>query len=319
MTEAPTASLPRPPDPAAAKKPPQRSALRQKTVFQPATAPHSSLEKFALPQGLNATNPAWDPGGPQGSQQTGQFTESSDGFAAAHQIAVNEEVKIYPFFKALWHKIDAVLVYPDNLAQQHIEGEVSLQLNINRQGLIKSPPKSVRSEDPFLETLALATVFLALKAPLAPNAWRQDSAEEVFPENFPVVFHFTFKTFGPGSRGDRSPPDHFKNILRFRRDTFVDPVLNQVLVHFFSRTLPPILPIPGGVYVDFPRAVAFVQGKLKPARDEKQLLRESITQQNNVWEDFLSEIQLEDDTPTTATSTTLPQPNDNLQGDSSLE
>ncbi|MGK5089446.1 hypothetical protein WDW86_17995 [Bdellovibrionota bacterium FG-2] len=57
-----------------------------------------------------------------------------DGYDIARSLKWSEENRSYPFFQALWKRIDSSTNYPIDLAKRRITGSVEVQFTVNRQG-----------------------------------------------------------------------------------------------------------------------------------------------------------------------------------------
>ena len=85
-----------------------------------------------------------------------------------------------------------------------------------------------------------------------------------------VVTQFDFDLIGIGENPAPKKISQFKNILVFERRAYVEPITNEYIERFFTRYLPPIIPIPGGFYIDFIRAYQFFSSIGKPDPDQKR-------------------------------------------------
>jgi hypothetical protein len=184
----------------------------------------------------------------------GRGRGSRDGYDTADAMTYADETRLYPFFRALWRRIDSSTGYPSDLVQERITGYVSVQLHVDRRGAFAGEIVSVRSDQPILEAYVLGILFHALREPLPSNLWAKGQPNGVI-----LVTRFRFSTFSHGSNPSLELEPSLKNVLAFQRDRYVDPKLNQVVNRVLTRWMPPILPIPGGVFVDFFRLYQFVQ------------------------------------------------------------
>ena len=97
-----------------------------------------------------------------------------------------------------------------------------------------------------------------------------------------MVVQVKFSTFGQGHIPDPERAVAFKNIFQFKRESYVDPKLNEVINKFFTRYFPPIIIFPGGVMVDFVRLYNFVETIGKPDPDDMRAVR--IEADREKWE-----------------------------------
>ncbi len=210
---------------------------------------------------------------------------SPDGYDFANGLGVEQDGKAYPFFDALWRRVNAATLYPQDFVKQRIQGSVTVQLAVDRKGVFTGEIQSVRGPEPFLNTFVVATLVHSLREPLPEKLWfHLDQGKN---DSLLLVFQFEFNLFGPGGSPKTEEYRHFKNILNFRRDSYTDPKLNQVIEKFFARYVPPVIILPGFFYIDFPRAYQFLNNQMTRPPDEDDLRSQRLEMNKEKWGSFI--------------------------------
>lgn len=216
----------------------------------------------------------------------GRGRGSGDGYDIANGMGLEQEGKLYPFFDALWRRVDAVTTYPNDFVQQRIKGQVVVQMVVDRRGVFTGQIRAVNGSEPMLNAFVLATLVHALRNPLPENSWMQGDEPQAS-NSMLLVFQFDFDLFGPGGHPKPNKLSHLKNILGFRRDAYVDPALNQAIEKLFSRYIPAIIPIPGGFFIDFIRLYQFVKNIAAPTPDEDEMRMKRLEIKKEEWESLI--------------------------------
>lgn len=211
---------------------------------------------------------------PYGKPSATDHLPHQDGYSAANAMDLKAESRLYPFFNRIWKNIDAEISYPDDLVRNRVTGSVTVQIEVDRAGVFTGRILETQSDQMVLEAYVLAMLTHALSEPLPRSVWMDR-------ESIALVTTFNFRVFGRGELAPQLDPDHSKNILKFARSGFVDPKLNEVFDRVFTKYIPPIIPIPGGLFIDFVRAYKMVEnlGKL----DEQDLRTERIALIKEQW------------------------------------
>lgn len=187
----------------------------------------------------------------------------------AMNMGVERTLEALPFFMALYPRINSVLVYPDDFSKQRIDGRVRIEAELNSDGTLKRFISST-TDDRILQTYCLAFLMQTLSQPL-PKAVRLKEGETIA-----VSLEFEFHTRVVGSPKRTFATVIQKNHLAFGRENEVEPVVNERIEEFFTHYVPPIIPLPGGVYVDFVMAYKFVQNLLNDAPTARELRQSKI-------------------------------------------
>jgi hypothetical protein len=204
-----------------------------------------------------------------------------DGYDTANSMDIKKEAELYPFFRALWRKVDSQLGYPNDFVKERISGYVTAQLVVDRGGVFKGEILGVASDQPYLEAYVLAILFHSLKEPLPRNLWSDR-------EQMILVMHFDFKTFTYGELPPEPKQINLKNVLTFNRGGYTDSRLNEAIQKFMTHYFPPIIPLPGAFYIDFIRAYQLVQNfKNRHKMDEEGLRAERISLSREEWQNVI--------------------------------
>lgn len=259
---------------ASTKKNPGKKLNRQRDQN---TTSRSQPNLGLTPDSLSGSNS-------QGKSHSTQ--EGNDGYDVANRMGLEQEGKLYPFFDSLWHKVDSILTYPSDLAQQRLKGNVTVQLVVDRRGVFTGEIRAVNGAEPMLNAFVLTTLVHALRNPLPENSWMKLGGPQAS-NRMLLVFQIDFDLFGPGGGPQPNEYAHLKNILGFRRDAYVDPALNQAIEKFFTRYVPPIIPIPGGFFIDFIRAYQFFKNMAAPTPDEDEMRTRRLEIKKEEWESLI--------------------------------
>lgn len=183
-----------------------------------------------------------------------EFDPHGEGGAYGHMesTGLEQATQEMPFFQMIWKQIDQFMDFPEEIARMRISGQVVVHLKLNRQGQMVGDFQRIHSDAPVLKTYALLVLMQGLKNPL-PGAFHLPEGHQ----DIPVVMTFHFRAVSVHGL-DNDHGDFFKNALLFRRTVYVDPVLNERLNYILTKYMPPVIPFPGGVYVDFIRAYQMV-------------------------------------------------------------
>lgn len=173
------------------------------------------------------------------------------------------------FFKALHARIDSQLIYPDDFSRQRITGKVRIEAELSRDGRLLRFT-STMADDRLLQTYCFAVLMQILSQPLPASAWL-DTEKAI------VAFDFDFHTRVRNNIPRTLPHAIEKNRLAFGRENQIDPLLNEKLSEIFTHYIPPIIPIPGGVYIDMVLAYQYVNNLMNGAPTESELREQRLT------------------------------------------
>lgn len=168
------------------------------------------------------------------------------------------------FFEHLRNKIHFATEYPEVIAKERIAGSVSVHLEVTKTGVFPGQFLKVVGTDKLLKTYVLATLIQTLKQPLPNKVWLKSR------DTIPLILNFDFDLRMEGDRSPFPEPNSFKNSLRFHRVAYVEPLVYEKMNKVLTKYLPPILPLPGGFFVDVIRAYQFVKNLTEPTDEERQ-------------------------------------------------
>ncbi len=178
-----------------------------------------------------------------------------------NEMGLEKTLATLPFFLALHKKIDASLVYPADFARHRLTGIVRIEALLSKDGrLVRFT--STTADDQVLQTYCLVYLTQILSRPLAAPLHLESD------ELAAVAFDFDFRVRMPDQAPTAMTEGAQKNRLAFGREATVDPWLNEKIREIFTHYIPPIIPIPGGVYVDFYLAYQWVQNMINGAPTE---------------------------------------------------
>ena len=229
---------------------------------------------------LEKLMPRWEPQEISGSEKiesksAGNYDRYSQtgSFGTMNAMGLEEYAPMIPYFQALWDKIDQNFGFPEDFVKQRLTGAVSLDLLLNEKGVFQGEFLALKGQDTILQTYVVALVLHLLKKPLPKRVWLKEKG--VLPINLTFVFE-TYQIHGDGNE-DRG--SHLKNSLVFIRSKYVDPKVNEVIKNFYTRYFPPIIPIPGGVYIDFVMAYEMIRGLNEETESVKRTRRLKLLKQ----------------------------------------
>ncbi len=172
------------------------------------------------------------------------------------------------FFESLHARINSQLIYPEDFSKQRITGRVRIEAELSRDGkLIRFT--STTADDRLLQTYCFAILLQILSQPLPERAWLST-------ERTHVAFDFEFYTRVRNNIPRTLPLAIEKNRLSFGRESEIDPWLNERLNEIFTHYIPPIIPIPGGFYIDMIAAYAYVNNLMNDAPTEREARGERL-------------------------------------------
>jgi hypothetical protein len=220
------------------------------------------------------------PGHETSDSPRGGGTDGFEGFSLAESMSAEKEADLYPFFRELWQRIDASTGYPPDFVNRRVTGSVDVQLEIRDDGVFTGRFVRAESEEPLLQAYVMAVLAHALREPLRLRADR---------EKLVIVTRFDFKVFGIGEAPRKSDPDQFRNLLYFSRSAYADPKLKEEIERILTKYVPPIIPIPGGFYIDFIQAYRMVRDWGKP--DAREMRDARIELMRERWQGAVRKAQ----------------------------
>lgn len=177
----------------------------------------------------------------EGAEARGRGTQV-EGFA--NGLGLKEETKFFPFARAIHRRIDGHLIYPPDFVENNIQGYVTLHFLVDGRGRFLGRFLESDSDDTRLQVYAMAMVAYALEQELPEKLWRP---ERQIPLEVRVNFRLLWEDDVRGLRPERN----FKNLLVFDRVGYTESKFNKAVHRAMVKYMPPIIPLPGGFWVDF--------------------------------------------------------------------
>ncbi len=205
--------------------------------------------------------------GEDSDQDSQEQSGSGHGWSPATQetnrMTIQKTLETLPFFMTLHSRVNSVLVYPDDFSRQRITGRVRIEVELGRDGTLKRFLTST-TDDRLLQTYCFALLLQTLARPLPSRAHLTEG------ESIAVSFEFEFHARIVGAPKRGFPTVIQKNHLAFGRENEVDPIVTERIQEIFTHYVPPIVPLPGGVYIDFVMAYQFIQNIMNDAPTERE-------------------------------------------------
>jgi hypothetical protein len=196
-------------------------------------------------------------------------------FATASAMDLKEAAASIPAFKIISERIEAELGYPKEFQLAHLYGNFRVYFKVNKRGQIQNDVQISEGQG-----LLMGYTLMALKTALQeelPESMHFSQEMQLTAEfNFRIKLDDTSQSLG------KMPDDLvFKNYLSFHREGRARSKVNRWFHEYFWRKVPPIIPFPGGIYVDFVALYNYIKdyGKLLPGELRKiklDLLKQKI-------------------------------------------
>jgi hypothetical protein len=202
----------------------------------------------------------------------GVATNNAGSGAWVEQVNIIKAMELTTFLQRIKEKIDFGLDYPEDMAVQRISGEVRLDFYVDRKGRITGDFNSVKGAESLLNLYVMSSLLVLLKDPLPENLWAQE-------DKIAISVHVDFATFQFTETRIRNQASFQANQLTFRRARYVKPLAVAKVEKFFTRYVPPIIPLPGGFYVDFIMLAQYIQNINTPDPDDQRKQRLGLTRE----------------------------------------
>lgn len=193
---------------------------------------------------------------------------SQNTFGYMNNLDIEKTNAITPFLLRLWEKINQKITYPKDFADQRISGLVTVHLKVNEKGQLVGGFQKISSSNELLELYVTVTLLHTLDKVLPKSFWLNKKT------NIPIFIAINFKTQSVDINGVNNHKEIVKNSLYIEKSRFVESKLNEKINTLFTHYIPPIIPIPGGLYIDFPKAYQFVKNIGKP--DERTMRKKRL-------------------------------------------
>ncbi len=220
------------------------TASESKTASKTGGSSGSGI-KLTKPLGIGSTS-----SGSKHVQQndSGSGIRSFKAGDAFNEMSFDAYASNINFYSSLWNKIRNRLEYPQDFADERIEGLVKVQVTVDKTGKIKKGTLYATSEKKLLEAYSVIGITYSLRDPLPKNLW--NDLEEVTLEIF-----IDYKAVIANSADGYPDKGNFlKNQFYFVSTKKVRPKVLEKIEYYADRYVPPVIIYPGGFYVDFVQA-----------------------------------------------------------------
>lgn len=203
----------------------------------------------------------------------GVATNNIGSGAWVEQVNVVKAMELTAFLQRIKEKIDHGLDYPEDMAVQRIAGEVRLDFYVDRKGRLSGDFHSVKGAESLLNLYVMSSLLVLLKDPLPENLWAQE-------DRIAISVHVDFTTFQFTETRIQNEASFQANQLSFLRARYVKPLAVAKVEKIFTRYVPPIIPLPGGFYVDFIMLAQYIQNINTPDPDDQRKQRLGLTRES---------------------------------------
>lgn len=189
------------------------------------------------------------------------------------QVSFTKGVELTTFWQRLAEKVNRGLDYPADFANQRIQGSVRVYFYVDRKGRLQGDFSSVKGPEPLLNLYVMSSLIILLRDALPENLWADQ-------DSLAVTMNINFKIYQFQEMSIKDEYSFENNELSLTRAEYVSPLLVDQVKKVFTRYVPPIIPIPGGFYVDIPMLVEYIQNINSPDPDEQRQARLKIKRQD---------------------------------------
>lgn len=189
------------------------------------------------------------------------------------QVEFTQGVELTTFFRQISDKIDRALDFPEDMAKERIQGDVRVDFYVNNKGQLLGDFHSVKGSQQLLNLYVMSSLLVLLKDPLPENLWSKDEGK------IAMSVHVHFETYQFSEMQIRNSAAFQSNELSFTRARYVIPLAVAKTEKFFTRYIPPIIPIPGGFYVDLVMLAKYVKNLNTPDPDDQRRQRLTLTRE----------------------------------------
>ncbi|RZA03921.1 MAG: hypothetical protein EOP11_15800 [Proteobacteria bacterium] len=226
---------------------------------------NSASAKGAKPESFHwKTRPdAWEVGGEGASPRANDSFGSAPARGRGRGSAVTDladgmdlaaETKFYNLADKIWRRVNHHVEYPVDFIEANVEGTVLLHIKVRPDGSFTGDFLEIEDDNELLRTYVMAMVAYALREPI-PGIPATELKELAF------ALRFQFKLLLPDEiRGNRMAA-HYKNTLQFDRVAFTEPKFTKDARQFLVNWMPPVIPVPGGFFIDFVQLYKQLQAK----------------------------------------------------------
>jgi hypothetical protein len=159
-------------------------------------------------------------------------------------LTLQKEGKLSPLAQKILKRVDSYVGYPPDFIEENFAGEVVIQFLVSPEGKFLRF-LHVDGEQKALTLYSMAMVILALNREIA-NLPKDRPAS-----NIPISLALSYRLLLPDEISNRREPAAYKNSLQLERVAFTEPRAIKKARRAIEKYTPPIVPVPGGFFVDF--------------------------------------------------------------------
>lgn len=175
------------------------------------------------------------------------FYSKNGAFGYSNEGGIAKSLENHHFYSYLWQKVRFHSGFPDDFVKYRLNGKTRIHFVVNHKGQILGDFLKANSTDSFLELYSMAILVKALQEPLDPQHWAKE-------KQIPVVFEFNYSLITDLVTWENVKLErggHHENTFKITNYRFVASDLEQTLIDLYKDYWPPILPMPGGGFIDF--------------------------------------------------------------------
>ena len=174
--------------------------------------------------------------------------------ALANGMDLPAEAKFYGLAERIWQRVNEHVQYPVDFIDDNQQGTVLLHLTVRPDGTFTGDFLEIEDDNELLRTYVMAMVAYALREPL-------DRMPKTELKEIALALRFQFRLLLPDEIRDARVAAHYKNTLQFDRVAFTEPKMIKNARQFIVNYAPPIIPVPGGFFIDFVQLYHMMQEK----------------------------------------------------------
>lgn len=179
-------------------------------------------------------------------------------------MGLEQSVRANPFMSEVAGRVFEHLSYPEDFVRSRIWGQVKARIELDRRGVFIGKFIDLEGGSDLLTAHVGATLISALNDPIHKKSWM--TKETIYP----VDLTFNFEIYSDDSARPKDQSFYFKNVIHAHRAAYAPPLLNQKIEEWMTHYVPPVVPLPGGVYIDFVRAYRLIKNLAEPSESESR-------------------------------------------------
>lgn len=194
--------------------------------------------------------------------------------AFVEELPMPEGIELTTFFEHLKKRLHSQLDYPQDFADNRLAGSVTLDFYVDPKGRLLGDFVEVSGESPLLKLYSMSLVYAVLKKELPRNVW---ATQDKIPVRLVIHYKINLLTDMVVTNEINSQNNHII-ATQIRRGT---PKLVEQIDTLFTHYIPPIIPIPGGFYVDLIKLAEYAYNIKNgvPTKEEARQRRLKLTQE----------------------------------------